>query len=436
MDISSLPQVPGVYLMRAADSKIIYVGKAKNLAKRVAQYFQTSRAGSQSGWKIPNLVALIRRIDYIPCESERDALVLERQLIHKHQPFFNSMWKDDKSYPYVKITLEDFPRMLMTRRKMSDGARYFGPYPEAFALRQLLHHLWRTRALPLRPCKWTFSETKPLPEKTINSCVYYNTHQCPAPCAGDISPQDYRAIARRAEKFFAGGFAALKKEMEKLMRRASDKMEYEDAAAYRNFIRTMEHMAQRVAVSRYKDDELSTALAKAAAAARLRQVLGLAKDPLHIESFDTSNLFGRHAVGSMVCFVNGKSNKRHYRRFKIKSALPLTGGDDFLMIKEIVGRRLRALAREEHRPDLFLIDGGQGQLAAAMQAASEQKMHIPMASLAKREEEIFVPGRRESIRLEKSDAALRLLMEIRDETHRFGIKYHRFLRDRELLEDK
>ena len=431
-DFRRLPKTPGVYIMRSADGAIIYIGKAKNLASRVAQYFRANRP--QGDWKTPNLVALIRAIDYIPCASERDALVLERDLIHKHQPFFNSMWKDDKSYPWIKITDEDFPRILLTRSK-TPGGKYYGPYPGAALVKNLLRYFWRSKLLPLRPCKLEFSEVKPLDLRKVNACIYFHTGQCPAPCAGKISRAGYAAIVERARQLLEGGYGPLLEEFKKNMAEASDGLRYEDAARYRDLSRALEHLGERVRISRYSETQLQEALARSSAAARLAQLAGLARPPVHIEGFDTSNLFGKETVGSMVCFHAGKPNKAHYRRFKIRTPSPSGGGDDYAMIGEIVGRRLRRLkASGEPLPDLLLIDGGPGQLAAAARAASEAGVRLPLISLAKADEELYLPGRREPLRLERSDPALRLLQAVRDEAHRFGIRYHRYLRSKKLME--
>jgi len=434
-DYKNLPRTPGVYLMRSADSTIIYIGKAKNLAARVAQYFQSSRAAGD--WKTVNLAALIRAVDYIPCESERDALLLERELIRRHQPFFNAMWKDGKSYPCIKIsTDEDFPRVFITRGKTAGGS-CFGPYPNSSLVKNLLRYFWRNRLLPLRPCKWEFSVKKPLDQKKINACLYYHTGQCPAPCAGKISRPGYRRIVRRAAALLAGGHGKMLGGFRKKMETAAARRQYEEAALYRDLARALGHMEERVKISRYSEPEVEAAISQSSAAARLARVIGLRRPPVHIEGFDTSNLFGKSPVGSMVCFTAGRPNHAHYRRFKIRTPLPEGGSDDFAMIAEIVGRRLSRLKTSgEPLPDLLLIDGGMGQLAYAARAASRCGACVPLVSLAKKNEEIFIPGRREPVRLDRADPALRLLMAIRDEAHRFGIRYHRYLRSKNLLKEK
>src|SRR5256885_7142491 len=182
--LEPLPHACGVYIMRAAAMEVLYVGKANDLAKRVSQYFNPSRRDPKHSVLVP----LIRKIDYIACKSEREALLWERRLIQNHQPLFNAMWKDDKSYPYVKITMEeDFPRFIMSRNKKRDGGLYFGPYPKVSLLKGLLRYLWKHKLFPLRPCHWDFSVERPLSPKKINACLYYHTRQCPAPCAGRIS---------------------------------------------------------------------------------------------------------------------------------------------------------------------------------------------------------------------------------------------------------
>ena len=438
LNLNLLPKKAGVYIMKDNAGTVIYVGKAINIYNRVHQYFQTGAENSR-GWKIPSLVPLIAAIDFVVCASERDALILENKLIKKYQPFFNSLLKDDKTYPWIKLSMqEDYPRITLTRKVLPDGAEYFGPYPKVSNVKRLLTFLWKNKYAPLRQCKWNFSRNKPLPEKKILSCIYYHTKQCPAPCAGKISYEDYRAIAQRAALFLKGDYITFKEEITKQMYEASQKREYEKAAKFRDFARALEHMHERIKVSQYKDNKLDKKIKAAEKLRRLSEILGSEKIIRHIEAFDNSHLFGKQAVGGMVCFIDGEKYKAHYRRFKIKSELPQTGGDDFLMMKESVLRRIEQIKQlpPENRPDLFLIDGGKGQLAFAMQAIEQAGLDIKVISLAKREEEIFVPHQPKSILLDKSDPALRLIMEIRDEVHRFAITYHRLLRNKALLQDK
>lgn len=426
MNIKHLPPKPGVYLMRDSAANIIYIGKAKDLRKRVASYFRKD-AGDASP-KIPNLVALIRSIDYIASASEREALVLERELIKQYQPFFNVLWKDSKSYPYIKITAEDFPRILFTRRKLRDGGLYFGPYPKVEPLKKLLGYLWRIKFVNLRRCRWEFSLTKPLSPARINACLYYHTGQCPAPCAGRISPRAYGRLAGRVRDFFSGDFDKLLKEFRKKMASSSRGLDYEKAANYRDFAGAIEHMAERVWVSEFKKDLVAAETRKTGAVTALMEALRLEKPPSHIEAFDTSSIYGEYAVAASVCFVNGEKNPAHYRRYRINFRSAPGGSDDFAMMNEAVSRRLAQVAAGGERPDLLLIDGGKGQLAAALSAMREAKLNIPVIALAKRLEEIYTPSSNRPILLDRAHPGLRLLQALRDEVHRFGIGYHRRLR--------
>ncbi|HOX23370.1 MAG TPA: GIY-YIG nuclease family protein, partial [Elusimicrobiales bacterium] len=307
-DISRIPHVPGVYLMRGAGRKLLYIGKAKDLAYRIYQYFSGQEARSRP-WTTAGLLTLARRVDYLPCASERDALILERLLIKKHQPFFNRDLRDDKAYPYVRLSLqEDFPRLGIARKKEEDGAAYYGTYPQAAHINALLRYLWTTGLARLRPCRWEFSERKPLAERKIKHCVYYHTGQCKAPCAKKISKREYRALAHRAALLFSGKTAKLKASLEKSMGAASGAMRYEEAAACRDCLAALEHMAEKITVSRRSTAELEQSMLDSRAADELAKALGLSKAPLHIEAFDTSSLFARQPVGSSVCLLAGEKN--------------------------------------------------------------------------------------------------------------------------------
>ncbi|MEA3306879.1 MAG: GIY-YIG nuclease family protein [Elusimicrobiota bacterium] len=429
MNISHLPKTPGVYIMRDNLSKIIYIGKAKNIHRRVSNYFLKNAAGS--GWKIPNLTALIKTIDYISCASEREALLIEKELIQKYQPFFNALWKDGKSYPYIKLTAQDdFPRLTLTRRKLQDKAIYFGPYPKAGAINRLLKFLWKIKYINLKRCAWEFSKKNKLSKRKINSCVYYHTSQCPAPCAGKISQKEYLRIVDRIILFFKGDFSKLLADFSKKMKKHSDNLEYEQAKDYRNFIKAINHLSEKVRVTAFPKIQISDELSKTNATTLLKTLLKLKYPPSHIETFDTSSMFARDAVGSSVCFINGEKYTAYYRRYKIKYSAPLKhGSNDFQMIKEIVERRLAQIKKSKNvKPDLFLIDGGKGQLKMALEAMKESGLKIPVISLSKEYEEIHMP-REKPLRLERNNEALKLLQRMRDEAHRFAITYHRRLRD-------
>ncbi len=433
LNLSILPSDAGVYLMKDKQGAVLYIGKAINIKKRVAQYFSGHEEQTR-GWKISALMPLISQIDFVVCASERDALLLENKLIKQYQPFFNSMLKDDKSYSYLKLTVgEDYPRLLLTRKKIKDKSLYFGPYPKAYNIKQLLHFLRRSGFAPLRQCNYSFSRQKPLAENKIQGCIYYHTGQCCAPCA-KISYEDYQKIVKRVALFLDGNFKQAKAELFAAMKAASKNLNYEEAAACRDLISALEQMGERIKVSKYDEEKLEH---KLAVSAKLKELTRVLKSPVlinHIEAFDNSHLFGKEAVGAMVCFIDGEKYKAHYRRFKIKAQMKATGADDFLMMKECVLRRLNQLKNlaPEKRPQLFLIDGGKGQLNFAAQAIKEAGLDIQIISLAKKEEEIFLPNRSNSLRLPKNSPALRLLQEIRDEVHRFVITYHRLLRNKAL----
>ncbi len=421
--------------MRDNTAKILYIGKAKNIHKRVSNYFlKTSESLS---WKIPNLVPLIQTIDYISCASEREALLIEKELIKKYQPFFNALWKDGKSYPYIKITTqEDFPRLTFTRRKTNDKALYFGPYPKVEGIKQLLNHLRKIKYIHLRKCKWEFSRKNKLSKQKINSCIYYHTAQCPAPCAGKISKKEYSRIIDRIVLFLKGDFSKLLADFSKKMKKHSDNLEFEKAKTYHDFIKAIVHLSEKVRVTAFPKTQINAELLKTNAITELKTILSLKSPPSHIETFDTSSLFARNAVGASVCFINGEKHTAYYRRYKIKYSAPTKhGSNDFEMIKEIVGRRLSQIKKSKKtKPNLFLIDGGKGQLKMALDAMKESDLKIPVIALSKEYEEIHIPGKK-TLRLERNNCALKLLQKMRDEAHRFAITYHKNLRDEELIKE-
>ena len=424
-----LPHAPGVYIMRDSSREVLYIGKASDLAKRVAHYF-LPREGDQ---KTTLLMPLVRSIDYVPCASEREALLWERRLIRKHQPFFNAVWKDDKSYPYVKITLnEEFPRVFLTRKRKRDGAASFGPYPKVTPIRNLLKELWRRKLFPLRPCDFNFSESKPLPKKKILGCLYYHTGDCPAPCAGRVTRSLYRKFAEEAALFFAGDYKELRERWSREMREASQALSYERAGQIRDNLAALDQIGERVRCVEITPRQLENRLAGSRGVTELQTALGLLRPPHRIEAFDISHFAGNQTVGSMVCFEGGEAHRDHYRRFKVRT---VRGVDDLESMKEVVGRRYRRLAAEKQPlPDLVLIDGGKGQLAAAQEALAQAKVRVPMAALAKRLEEVFVPGKPLPVVLPADSPALQLLQRLRDEAHRFAVSYHTLLRGKKLLE--
>lgn len=425
--LPNLPHAPGVYLMRDATGLIIYIGKARDLKKRVASYFI---ATSTKGAKTVALVSVIRHIDYVPTASEREALVLERRLINQYKPTFNVMWKDDKTYPYIALTLaEDYPRLFLTRQKKRDGAIYFGPYPNVSQVRHLLHWAWRKRLFPLRPCRFDIKENDPLPYTKVKSCLYLHTGQCPAPCLGKISKAEYGGIVERARWFFGGQKQRIITQWALEMKRLSREQKYEEAASVRDRIDTLEHMSERVTTREITESMLETRVRESRAMQDLMRGLGLKKPPQRIECFDISHIQGVEKVASMVSFDRGRPDKSNYRKFIIRT---VEGIDDFKSMAEVVGRRYRRLLKEGKKlPDLVLIDGGKGQLSSALAAIRELGIKdLAVAALAKQEEEVFMPGSPRSIRLPDDSPGLLLLRHVRDEAHRFAITFHRHRRQK------
>ena len=282
--LASIPHSPGVYLMRDAAARIIYIGKAIDLRGRVSNYFRAE--GLEP--KTRALMAEVRHIDYIPAASEREALVIEQRLIGRHQPLYNVMWKDGKTYPFVKISLnEDFPRIYLTRHRRRDKGVYFGPYPNVSGVRQLLKGLWKKQIVRLRPCDYDFSEKEPLNPKLIKSCLYFHTGQCPAPCAGKISKDDYRALAEQARFYFEGDTDALRDNWRKEMKEASAATDFERAAHLRDNIAALDHVNERVTFRALREEDVQGRLKTTQALQDLQRALGLVK-PLSASRPSTS----------------------------------------------------------------------------------------------------------------------------------------------------
>ncbi|MBP7795591.1 MAG: GIY-YIG nuclease family protein [Elusimicrobiales bacterium] len=430
VSLEKIPHLPGVYIIKDRFDKIIYIGKAKDLKNRVSSYF-TKQA--ELAFKTSNIKLFASKIDFIICDSEREALIVERRLISEFKPFFNTIWKDSKTYPYVVITKEAFPRLIITRKKGLNG-NYFGPYPKVEVVKNLIEKLFEIRLINLRRCKFNFSLKNPLSINKIEKCLYYHTGQCPAPCDSKrISQKDYMRYVKIASDFFKGKHSELIDDFNIKMIESSEKLDYENAIKYRDFIKAIEHIYERVSVNETNLDQIKSKLDFTETLLSLKNILGLKKIPYHIESFDISNLLNRWAVGSCVCFVNGQKNHTHYRHFRIKYIPQKGGGNDYQMIYEIVKRRIRAAKESNELPDLLLIDGGKGQLAMAEKARKEENADIELISLAKENEEIYTLKSSTPFVLPRDSKELLFLMSVRDETHRFAITYHRKIRSKDFL---
>lgn len=421
----NIPHVPGVYIMRDSAANIIYIGKAKDLKNRISSYFH-----SDTNSKSFSIISAMKTINYILCAFEREALIVERQLIKKVQPYFNAMWKDDKTYPYIKLTIaEDFPRLITTRKVIKDGSLYFGPYPQLTYIKKLI--AWLNKVFKIRPCKINFSQKQlPKPDK-VKSCLYYHTGLCFGPCMAKISSVEYKKNLKDVEAFFNGKFKKLATVWKREMLQASKKQNYEKAKEIRDRLFAIQSISQRVVINEISIEDINQYISKTDSLQELREVLKLKKLPSVIECFDISNTSGTNPVAAMVRFINAKPDKSGYRKFKIKTVNQI---NDFAMMKEVVFRRYSGIIRRnEQFPDLIVIDGGKGQLAYAQSALDEIGIYIPIISLAEQQEEIFMQGKSKSIKLPPNSLALRLLQSIRNEAHRFAITFHKQLRAKSFI---
>lgn len=535
--LKQLPDKSGVYLMKDIEGKIIYVGKAKVLKNRVKQYF----TGVQKYAKVALMVSNIADLEYIICDTELEALILECNLIKKYRPYYNILLKDDKHYPYVRIDLsEPFPRVTVVRRVKNDGAKYFGPYIAAHTIRDVLDSIYKI--YPLRSCK---KDIRRAIEKKERPCLNYEMKRCIGPCTGTISESEYGKMVGEVIAMLGVKQNRLKSALKAEMLEASDSQNYEKAAMLRDKIKLIDQISgkQKAGFPNLRDKDVfgvwagenaavvqsflvrdgklehaekfyfefageedgeilssflkqyymdSLAIPKliyissevpdrepmekwlsdkkgskveiilpsrgdnkklaelarknARDAVKLKEglqakklralgnlaaAIGVASSLVRIECYDISNTQGTDSVASMVVFEEGVPSRKLYRRFKIKT---VQGSNDFASLQEAVTRRmLRGLngdAGFTPLPDLIVVDGGKGQLSAVMDAlCSLGAEEIPLISLAKREEEIFVPGGSESILLKSMSPEYRLITSLRDEAHRFAIAYHRRLRE-------
>jgi excinuclease ABC subunit C len=544
--LENLPTGPGVYQHKDADGKVLYVGKAKNLRNRVRQYFQKSRSLEP---RIDRMLAKATDLDIIVTDSEVEALILEANLIKKLKPRYNVNLKDDKSYPYIVITKEPYPRVFVTRQIRRDGSRYFGPYTDVKNVRSALKTV--RDIFMIRSCNY-FIDDEVIRKRKIKVCLDYHIKKCEGPCEGLVSQEKYNAMIEQVARLLQGKTETLIQLLREEMERLAGAMKFEEAALLRDRIKGLEayserqkavnldpidrdifafaaegddacgvifkirdgkmvgrqhyymnnveekpdaeiletllqqyyleadsipkeiflstHIADTDAVQRWLTekrgeavtlvqptqgeeaklvrlsqsnarfllDELKLQKMKRAdyvphAVKALQRDLRLQKLPRRIECFDNSNIQGSDPVASMVVFVDGKPKKSEYRKFKIKSVV---GPDDFASMREIIERRYaRVLQEGLERPDLIMVDGGKGQLSSAVEILGKLGLDDqPIIGLAKRLEEVFVPGKSEPEMIPKSSSGLRLLQQIRDEAHRFAITYHRSLRAKRTLQ--
>jgi excinuclease ABC subunit C len=427
--VKQFPTMPGVYLMKDAQGVVLYVGKAKNLRNRAGHYFTQAAAEDA---RTADLVKLIADVDFLPAESEVDALLLEARLVKDVQPRFNVDLKDDKTFPYLQIRIrEDFPRVEFTRSPRRRGVKLYGPFTSAKSLRHAMRVL--QRIFQFRTCSLDI-DAEDSRWRWFRPCLLHSIRQCTAPCNFRVTKEEYRKQIRALRLVLEGKKDRLIAEMERDMQEASAAMNFEKAARLRDDIAALKALGQRGDVERDAQPEVFPIDPKRGLVG-LRKVLGLEKTPRTIEGVDIAHLGGDETVASLVRFIDGLPFKPGYRRYRIQS---VRGVDDFASIREVVTRRFRRLAQEEEVfPDILLIDGGKGQLNAALEAFALLGIEPPtLLSLAKREEEIYRPGQSEPLRLSRHAAALRLLQYVRDEAHRFAQHYHHILRRKKLQGDQ
>ncbi|MBL0921630.1 MAG: excinuclease ABC subunit UvrC [Phycisphaerales bacterium] len=419
--------------MKDAEGRVIYVGKASRLRDRVGSYFQAS---TDLGPKKQRLLDFVRDFEVIECEGEWEALLAENRLIKDIKPRFNVRLTDDKTFPYLVVTMrDDFPGVYVTRSPGAEefrGARTFGPFTSAYALREAVTLL--QRVFKFRTCDLEIRDDDPKRER-FRPCLLHAIGQCTAPCAAKVAREAYRADVDRFVRFLGSQRSEMLREMRAEMEEASRALRFEKAAALRDQIRAIERLSERGRIGEGWQPETESLFADPARPRKglkaLQKVLGLAEPIRCMEAIDIAHLMGGETVGSKVCFVDGKPLKSEYRRYRVRTV----GNDDYAAIREVVSRRYREAGEgNELFPEVILIDGGLGQLHAALEAFRQLSVKPPMViSLAKKEELIYVQERAEPVRLGRENPALKLCQAIRDEAHRFAQHYHHVLRRKKTL---
>ncbi|MBX9743269.1 MAG: excinuclease ABC subunit UvrC [Chthoniobacterales bacterium] len=451
--LRTVPHQPGVYIMRDRFHRIIYVGKAGDLRKRLANYFTPSRL-TRADLKTKALIESIHDFEYHLVKSDAEAILYEGKLIKEWRPKYNISFRDDKRFLLVRTQLnEPYPRFQLTRLRKEDGARYFGPFPNAPALRQTLRAM--IKKFGIRSC----TPLEPT-EKDFKHCLDHIIQNCSAPCIHRVTREEYRQRIVAACDFLEGKSRAMLEEVEQEMQRAAERLDFEKAASLRNLLTSLQ--ATTEPTRRFTRKSLPNSIDPQADLIELQQLLQLPREPRVMECFDISNISNTHIVASMVQFRNGLPEKKNYRRYRITTTKTQ---DDFTSMAEVVRRRYRrilteaqekidqtnegsqesipeflhrcysALGKRSPLPDLIIVDGGKGQLSCACRELQILSLSgIPIIGLAKEFEEIYRPGEAAPIRLHKNTGALRLLQRIRDEAHRIANGYHELLLRRRISE--
>lgn len=451
--LQNVPHKPGVYLMRDRFGTVIYVGKARDLRRRLSHYFQPSRK-VWADLKLSALIDSIADFDIHVVRNEAEALLLEGKLIKEFHPKYNVSFRDDKRFLMIKVNLNDpIPKFSLARIRQEDGSKYFGPFPDAGAVRNILTLI--RREFNLRGC----SPLNPT-ENDYKHCLYAHLKYCTAPCIGNVTREQYLEQVKAACDFLDGKCEELAEEIEAQMKKAAEAQQYERAAELRDLLFDLKNTLRKTQKFFRLPQSLPPTIDPEKDLEELAKVLNLPEAPSRIEGFDISNISGTFSVASMVSFRDGKPDRSNYRRYRIKT---VEGQDDFLCMAEVIRRRYSRLLREakgqgteeeneetgnssvirlnpeeklpQGMPDLILIDGGKGQLNAAVSELEKLGLgKIPVIGLAKEFEEIYVPGKPEPIALDKHSGALKLLQRIRDESHRFANTYNAKLRLKKISE--
>ena len=455
--IKEFPTGPGLYFMKDADDVVLYIGKAKNLRSRVSSYFQpSSNLETSRGPHIVEMVNKVDHVDYLETESEVDAMLKEARLIKDIRPLYNMDLMDDKTFPYLEITIRaDFPGVYITRKPHEKRTLLFGPFTNVSDLRGVLVEL--QKIFRFRTCNLDIRADDPK-RRFFRPCLLHSIHQCTAPCGARIEKDEYRKIVKDFVRFLRSKRSTVLRNLQQQMDETAKNLRYEEAGMLRDRIRLIESLDSRGTPSEHVQPE-AFASDPTEALVKLRDILQMPNQVRIIEGIDIANISGAEAVGSLVKFIDGRPFKNGYRRFKIKT---VKGIDDYAMIAEVVRRRYNyALRGEEHWPDLILIDGGLGHLRAAETALKEmiadpdaqpgraaalrpgvapraadepvEMPHTKLASIAKREEDIYLQGSSQPLKLGPHSPVRKLLQCVRDEAHRFAQHYHHLLRTKKML---
>jgi len=442
--VREFPTGPGLYFMKGPDDVVLYIGKAKSLRSRVASYFQpSSNLEASRGPHIAEMVNRVDHVDFLETESEVDAMLKEARLIKDIRPPYNMDLTDDKTFPYLEITTrEDFPGVYITRKPRQKGTVLFGPFPNVRDLRAVLVEM--QKIFRFRTCSLEIGADNPK-RRFFRPCLLHSIKQCTAPCGARIEKDAYKGIVKDLVRFLRSKRSTVLRELRQRMAETSKNLDYEQAAMLRDRIRLIESLDARGTPGEHVQPEVFAG-DPTEALVKLREILQAPGQVRIVEGIDIANISGAEAVGSLVKFIDGRPFKNGYRRFKIKT---VKGIDDYAMIAEVVRRRYKyALRGEELWPDLILIDGGLGHLRAAEAALGEmiaevgagdapemETPHTKIASIAKRQEDIYLQGSSQPLKLPANSPARKLLQYVRDEAHRFAQHYHHILRTKKMLNE-